>query len=218
MSLDTYTNLKAAIIDELDRAGDPDLSSRVDDFIDLAESLHRDGDDDAGVPPIRFRGMIARAQSDFADRYLALPIGFLQMETLRLFKSNGAMFTISQVDLDELNRRRRPDTKPGVPCIYAIHEEIEFDRVPNEVLTAEMIYYKELTPLSDADQTNALLIKSPGCYLYGALQFSAPWLSEDERVPTWNSAYRSACSGLVRADRKSRHGGPLVTRVAGPTP
>lgn len=205
MPFSTYDELKTAIIDELDR---DDLSTKVDDFIDLAEARHK--------REIRIREMIKRSQVAATTRYVALPDGFLDMITLRIL--TDPVTVLKQVDFYEMNRIRTEGD--ATPSTFAIHEEVEFncDIADGSPLTIEMIYYAEFTPLSDANTTNGLLTRAPDAYLYGALVASSPWLSEDERLTTWNNLYNAARDGLVIADRRSRQSGPLFSAVAGDTP
>jgi hypothetical protein len=203
MALDTYAGLKAEIADHLDR---DDLTTQIDSFIDLAEARHK--------REIRFRSMQNRVQASINDRYAALPTDFLGMQTLRLLTS--PITVLSEVSLHEMNRLRRESS--GTPQFFTVHEEIEFDRPPGLALTAEMIYYAELSPLSDLVTTNALLEKAPDAYLYGALMAAAPFLVDDERIKTWADLYAAARDGLNTADRQSRKSGPLISRVTGATP
>lgn len=201
MSLDTYAGLKQEIADTLDR---DDLTSFIDSFIDLAEARHQ--------REIRIREMIVRATVSAADRYLALPTGFLQMSMLRLL--TNPVTVLAEVSLHEMNRRRQETT--GKPIFFTVHEEIEFDRSPDQSYTAEMIYHAKLTALSDTNTSNALLTRAPDAYLYGALGAAAPFLSDDERLTVWAQLYQSAVDALNVMDR--RRAGPLVSRVAGATP
>ena len=204
MALDTYSGLKTAIADYLDR---DDLTSQIDDFIDLAEARHKDD--------IRIRDMQRRAQVSASTRYIPLPSGFLEMQSLRLLTNPISLVT--EVNFHEMNRVRLETT--GKPQFFTVHEEIEFDRAPDSAYTAEMIYYASFTALSDSNTTNALLTRSPGAYLYGALVEAAPYLVDDERVPLWERMYQRAADGLSTADKRSRHGGQLLaSRVAGATP
>ena len=139
MPLDTYTNLKATIADTLAR---DDLTSQIDDFINLVEARHK--------REIRFRSMLHRAQSTVDGRYLGLPAVFLEMQTLRLL--TDPVTVLAEVNLQEMNRLRQ--TATGIPAHFTIHEEIEFDRAPDSSYSAEMIYYAELTPLSASNETN----------------------------------------------------------------
>jgi hypothetical protein len=199
--LDTYANLKAAIGDFLDR----DDLTQVDDFIDMAEARHK--------REIIIREMLTRSQATTSGRYLALPSRFNKMRTLRLLTSPITVLT--ELNLDSMNRERDVS---GKPTFYTIHEEIEFDTVPDDGYTVEMIYYANMLPLDESNPTNALLLRAPDAYLYGALVASAPLLVADERIQTWEVLYGAARDGLLLSDRQSRVGVSLVSRVVGATP
>ena len=199
--LDTYANLKAAIGDFLDR----DDLTQVDDFIDMAEARHK--------REIIIREMLTRAQATASGRYLALPSRFNKMRTLRLLTSPVTVLT--ELNLDSMNRERDVS---GKPTFYTIHEEIEFDTVPDDAYSVEMIYYANLLPLDESNPTNALLQRAPDTYLYGALVASAPLLVADERIQVWEMLYGAARDGLLLSDRQSRVGVSLVSRVVGAMP
>lgn len=199
MSLDTYSGLKTEIEDWLDRDDLP-----VDTLIDLAESRHK--------REIRIREMIQRQQADLDARYESLPTGFIKMRELRILSS--PVTVLRQVDPHEMTRLRQSTT--GKPAYFAVHEELEFDRAPDSTYTMEMVFWKALTPLSDSNTSNALLTRAPDAYLWAALAASAPWLTNDERVSTWDAAYVSVRDALNTMDRDV--GGQLVSRVYGATP
>lgn len=203
MALDTYSDLKTSLVDHLDR---DDLTTQVDNFIQLAEARHR--------RDIRIREMIKRAQTTAEERFLSLPDRFLEMFTIRLL--TDPVTVLEEVNFDTMNRERRET--PKKPSLYTIHSVIEFDRVPDEPVTAEMVYFEALTPLSDASPTNVLLTRAPDAYLYGALVASAPFLMHDERVQMWAELYSTARDTLNALDRRARHPGPLVSRTTGATP
>src|SRR5215471_14349221 len=121
MALDTYANLKTAIINFLDRS---DLTGYVDDFIDLAEARHK--------REILVREMIARSQAPTLGRFLALPTRFNKMKTIRLLTNPVTVLT--ELNMHEMNRER--DERTGKPIFYAVHEEIEFDVTPDDTYTA----------------------------------------------------------------------------------
>ena len=204
MSFDTYANLKTALIEQLDR---DDLTSKVDDFIDLAEGQHRQD--------IRIREMVTREAITVDDRYVSTPSGMLECMSIRLLTSPVTMLT--NVSMHELMRFRREDT--GKPRYYAINgTEFEFDADADSSYSGEIVYYKEETPLSDANTTNNLLTRAPGAYFYGALLHSAPYLMNDERLTVWAGLYREIVEGLSNARKQERHVGPLISRTSGPTP
>lgn len=218
MSLTTYSGLKSAIADWLDR--DDLTSDQVDDLIDICEA--RNARDivltDAGgtrtIPRVQIRETIQRATTTVSARYLALPARHAQMKTFRLLTNPVTVLT--EIDLHEMNRRRVATT--GKPKFFTVHEEIEFDRSPDSSYTGEMIYYSGLQALSDANTSNALLARAGDLYLWGSLAAAAPFLGEDERVATWDRNYIEAREGLAKADQRARQGTPLQSRVVGATP
>lgn len=200
MSLDSYSNLKTAILGHLDRS---DLSSYVDDFIDIAESMHK--------RDIRIREMIQREAITVDNRQKAVPSGVLEIISLRLLTT--PVTVLEEVNLHEMNRIRQETT--GRPYRFAIHEEIEFDVTPAESYSGEIIYYGEVVALSDANTSNAILIKAPDLYLYGALMAAAPFLLADERIQVWGGFYQRGLDALKVREQSGRRIGPLVSRVAG---
>jgi hypothetical protein len=212
MPLSTFDELKQSISDHLDRDDLP-----VADFISLSEASNKQEihlPDGTIIPPVLIREMVVRAQAAFTTRFLALPDDFMQMQTVKIL--GDPVKIVDEVSQHELNRLRK--NTAGTPEYFTIHEEIEFNRVPDQELTAELIYWAELTPLSAANPSNALLSRAPNVYLYGALAASAPFLMNDERVATWGTLYVTARRGLSGADRRSRRAGPLIARVHGATP
>lgn len=203
MALDSYANLQTAIANHLDR---DDLTEHIPDFITIAESLHKD--------EIRIREMIEREALTVDGRYEDLPSGFLAPVTFRLL--TNPVTKLGYLTQDKMDEMRREST--GRPQWFTIHAQIEFDVAPDDSYSGEAIYWRELTALSDANPSNDLLTRSPGCYLYGALAAAAPFLMDDERLPVWNAMYEKCRDGVNEAARKGRHAGPLIARVPGALP
>ena len=148
MSLDTYANLKAEIAEYLDR---DDLTDRIDTFIDIAESAHRD--------EVRFREILERGTLTFSDgdRTVALPADFAAMKYIRLLNpSTGAsrryLPRLTQMSEDELTEVSTNDECP--PKFFAVSEQIEFDSEADQDYTGDILYYKTMTALSDANTSN----------------------------------------------------------------
>lgn len=197
MSLDTYANLKTEIADHLDR---DDLTSQIDSFIDLAESRHK--------RDVRIRQTMTRAAIVVNARYIDFPNDFLEMKTLRLLTS--PITVLEELSIDQMNEYRRETT--GKPQYYTVHNEIEFNVTPDGTYDGEIIYFSEVTPLSDANTSNVILERIPDLYLYGALLAAAPFLMNDERIEVWAGLYTEALK-VNDVDRKKA--GPLVSRVSG---
>ena len=209
MALDTYTGLKTAIADWLDR---DDLTGQIDDFIDLAEAAHRD--------EVRFREIIVRDETfEFTsgERTADLPADFAIMKYIRLLNTvSGAsrryLPKLTQVTEDELTDMAT--NRAEMPKYFTVKERIEFDCEADQTYTGDMSYYKTMTPLSDANTSNELLVRAPDLYLFGALKSTAPFLMNDERIQTWSGFYDRALNRLNLSERTNRHSGPQVARVA----
>jgi hypothetical protein len=210
MALDTFENLKTSVSDYLDR---PDLADRIPDFITLAEARHR--------RDFRTQDMLTRSQVTFsgqADSYLALPPRFLQMQMLRLLTDPPS--PLEHLTPDQITRAKSGHLAAtyGQPRAYTIHEEIEFDVVPDKDYKVEMLYYASFLPLSTANPSNALLLKSPDVYLYGTLVAAEPFMMNDARIQVWAELYKSALEAIVNRNRRAKQGSPMRARVYGGTP
>lgn len=209
MALDSYSNLKTAIADWLDRS---DLTDQIDDFIDLAEA--RMGRE------LRYREILVH-DTAFAiadgDRYLALPADFQDIKLFRIIIPNagtaGVRFypDFDQVSMAEMTDRSTNDIRR--PGVYAVHTQIELDAEADQAYTGELFYYKAVTALSDGNTSNEHLVKAPDCYLFGSLAASAPFLMNDERVNLWETLYAQARDTINEAFVRNNSAGPMVAKV-----
>lgn len=196
-----YSELKTELADWLE---DTDILGKADLLIDLAEARHK--------RDVRIREMLQRDSLTVDDRNVSLPAGFLEMKTLRLL--TDPVTVLEEIPLYEMSRVRVEST--GKPLKYTVHADIEFDRSPDSSYSGEIIYYKELTALSDANTTNDLSTRAPDVYLYGALMCAEAFLMNDPRIQTWATLYAAAIKDLNMLDRKRP--GPRRSRVVGATP
>lgn len=195
MALDTYANLKSSIEEWLDR---DDLTTRIDDFIRLAEARHE--------REVRIRDMLERCPIGVVARYIALPFGYLAAQKFRLLED--PIIKLKNINSDHMDTVRREVT--GEPNWFTVHAEIELDVIPQKSYNGEMIYYRALPGLSVSQTTNALLDRAPDIYLYSALSASAPFLMNDERIATWESLYVAAKDAINAMDQKTI-GVPIAT-------
>jgi len=65
---------------------------------------------------------------------------------------------------------------------------------PDAEYPAEFAYYELLPLLDDTNQTNWLTDYAPQLLLYGTLLEAAPFLKNDERIPTWQQMYDRAAA------------------------
>jgi len=203
MALGTFTELKDAIADWLDRS---DLTARIPDFITLAEArVNRD---------VRIRPMEVRSsmETTAGQRYSNLPGGYLQMRNIQL--NTNPITPLEYITPEMLDRLYGSDTT-GKPKAYTlIGDEIQLAPIPDSDYTVEMAFYEKFTALGDGTSgtvtSNWLTTNAPDVLLYGALLEAEPFIKNDERVNLWINAYNSAITRIQDTDTKDRHSGSAM--------
>ena len=199
MAISTYTELKTAVANWLDR---DDLTDRIPEFIALAETrMNR---------VLRLRMMEAKytASTVGAQRNYALPTGYLQMRNFQL--NTSPITTLSYVSPEIFDRLWGGSTG-GTPQFYTIlANEIQLGPIPASVQTMEMLFYKKITALSGTNLTEQMLTDNPDIYLYGALLEAEPFIMNDERVSLWALGFEKAVASLQEQDNKDRHSGSAL--------
>ena len=200
MALTTYSELKTAIANWLDRS---DLDDRIPEFIQLAEARHR--------RDFKIRRMETRVTANtIADtEYYSLPDNFVAMRNIQLNtdpKTSLEYLTPEQMD------RVRAGSNTGKPKAYSIiGNNFQLRPIPDAVYEIEMLYYKYFTALSDSNTTNDMLTYHPDLYLYGALVEAEPYLQNDKRIQTWAGFYDRAKQDLITTNERDRHSGVTPT-------
>ena len=203
MALSTFTELKDAIADWLDRS---DLTARIPDFIALAEArISRD---------LRIRPMEVRSimYTTSGQKYFNLPGGYIQMRNIQL---NTNPTTPLEYITPEMLDRLYGSNSTGKPKAYTlIGDEIQLSPVPDSAYELEMAFYEKFTALGDGTSgtvtTNYLTKNAPDVLLYGALMEAEPFVKNDERIPVWLNGYSNAIDKLQKADQRDRHSGSAM--------
>ena len=203
MALGTFTELKDAIADWLDRS---DLTTRIPDFITLAEArLNRD---------LRIRPMEVRSsmETTSGQRYFNLPGGYLQMRNMQI--NTNPITPLEYITPEMLDRLYGSDTSDKPRAYSLIGDEIQLAPIPDSDYTIEMAFYEKFTPLGDGTSgtvtNNWLTLNAPDVLLYGSLLEAEPFIKNDERIALWLNAYNSAIRKLQDADDRDRHSGSAM--------
>ena len=202
MSLDTYTNLKAEIIDWSHR-GDIDL--KVDTFIKMAEQDMFANPDEV----LKVRGQEVRSTATTDGQYLALPDDFQSMRSLLLVTGAGNVELIQKAPM-----QIRTNPTPGQPCFFTVTSQVEFDRVPDSNYGLIIQYYAIPTALSASNATNEILTNFPNVYLFGALAAVNSWANDTEEATIKYQSFIRAIKGANKKDKQGRYGpAPAITLV-----
>lgn len=197
MALDTYSGLKAAISDYVDKG--TTLDPRIPDFIRLTESrLNKVLDDPE---------MEVSSTSTVAGEFLGLPTDFGELKAISVggYRLRGA----TTADFSGFSN------VAGIPHTYAIYDgQIAFAPVPSTGSSVTIVYTRRIPALSNTNTTNWLLTLAPEAYLYGSLLAAELYLWNDERLPTIKAAYEEAVNDLRLDAAKRRWGAaPLAPRL-----
>ena len=203
MALGTYTELKDAIADWLDRS---DLTDRIPDFIALAEArINRE---------LRIRPMEVRSTmyTTADQQYFQLPGGYIQMRNIQL---NTNPTTPLEYITPEMLDRLYGSSATGKPRAYTlIGDEIQLAPIPDSAYQVEMAFYEKFTPLGDGSAgtvtSNWLTANAPDILLYGALMEAEPFIKNDERIPVWLNGYSNAIDKIQKQDQRDRHSGSAM--------
>jgi len=199
MSLDTYANLQTAIGDWLNRS---DLTSQIPDFISLAEAEMKR----------RLRRSVTRASLTITTDATTLPADCAELRSVYLVSDQPTRdlpFRIGTAEMVAERRARQADvaSRPDTGAVLA--GQLLVAPTPDTTYTAEIVYYTQLTPLSNSNTTNAILAEAPDAYLYGALMQAEPYLEHDDRLPVWEKKFDAAIDQLNEVRSREEFGGSL---------
>lgn len=193
MPFTTYTELKAAIADWLNRT---DLTTQIVDFIALAEvEINR---------KFRTRDQAGTSRSTATAEYLALPDDWA--ETISVMLETSPETKLIYATPDELDSYRPEYSTAGRPKYYTIiGRNLRFLPAPDTSYTVRMSYYKGVTPLSAGSPTNWLLTRHPDCYLHGSLFQAARFLRDADGTASSKVDFLEAMESVRTADDAAKH-------------
>lgn len=189
MTLSTYSDLKAAVADWLERA---DLTARIPDFIRLAEvQIGR---------TLRERRTMRRATAVITDPFSAAPGDLLEVRTITM-ADGGEDWMLAPTPPEDLSRRgsRRETGRPRFWSL--VGEEFRYYPAPDRPYLATLTYEAQAPALSEAQPSNWLLVEHPDVYLFGALKEAAPFLRDAEAAALFETKYRTALEEIRQARR-----------------
>jgi hypothetical protein len=176
MALGTYTQIKEAIADWLDRG---DLDARIPDFIRLAElRVYRE---------LRVSGMefVSTVTSTAGTNYITKPTDSLEIKSLVL---KGDV----EKPLKRVSYRDQPkSSRTGIPSTYSSRADSLILYPAVETTSSfEMVYYKNPGSIvDDSNGVNWFTENAPDLLLYGALLEASPYLKDDDRINIWRAAF-----------------------------
>ena len=136
---------------------------------------------------------------------VALPADFMAVESL--YVDNTAMQPITSQALGV-----RHDTS-GKPYYYSVSNgSLNLMPAPDGAYSLELRYYAKLADFFGATDTNDVITDHPSLFMYAALRHAAVWKQDVELAGAYDKVYSSTLDGVLKAERKNRNSGPMVSR------
>jgi hypothetical protein len=187
-----------------------DMVSRFADFIALAEQRMYYGGN--GVPPLRVLPMEYSEPVTFASGVAPLPASFLDKRALYVTDRPEALSYEPPSVFYPMAYDRRGMSFPVAYTIEANSLKIS----PESNATANLLYYRRLaTPTADAD-TNDILTRYPGVYLFGTQVELYRELRNPDEMQRALQMYADAVQAANNQAMIARtFGGPVRKRLMG---
>jgi len=201
MAVNTYSDLKTAIGNRLDE----DVSSYVDDWIDLGEDrIARD---------VQTEGMETALSVTIASGVAAIPSDFLSLKTA--FIDGTPVTNLNPRPLDWLLMNYPTRSSSGKPRYIARNgSNWEFGPYPDSTYTVLGTYYKRLAALSTSNESGWLVTDAPNLIFYAALIEAADHYVDPDRRTAWEARYNEEVRRVKRAERANRYGDqPMWTKL-----
>lgn len=213
MAITTYSELKAAIADWCPRS---DVSTKADEFIDLAESmLKRPPQQSASkkLGGVRLNKTRATGSLSSGTDTLSLPSDFLELDRLMLTADQLILVPVSP---DHLGVKKRTGT--GRPVFYAVADVIEFDVAPDDSYAYSLSYWPYVSSLSDSNTTNFLITNYPDVYLAACMYWCWSYFMDNEQMALWAGRYAEGAAMVNQTYARRLSQGSLQIQNAGSTP
>ena len=200
MSITTYTELKTAVADWLNR--DDLTDARITDFIQIAENriFH-----ELRIPPMETTAVLTVN----ATGKVALPANYLE--------ARDVIYNDRQLERVSLAQILSQTQAQGTPLWFA-RDTVALRFWPNllEDDTVTLVYYGEPTKLSATNATNDVFDMAPELYLYGALIAAGTYVgAPPERMSLWSESFNDAMQRLLGHARQAEASGSTLTTQSG---
>ena len=199
MSISNYSELQTEMESWLHR---DDLTAKFPDFIKMGEGvLNR---------KLRTVDMETRATATTGttSRFMALPVGFVEMLSLWIQDPAQEILYLAPRQLREYISS---ETDTGEPSHFTIKDEIEFNCIPDSAYTLEQHYLKKYDLA--ADVTNWLLTNHPELYLHACLAPAALFARDSDLYSMMAGLRDQGIAEVNRAEARKRGGGMAYLRV-----
>jgi len=163
-----------------------DLASQVPNFIDMAQArIFR---------VLKCRENEAVSSGSLVTNSYTVPSDY---RSLKYMLVND--LPLDAVSESELRLRLKNESAGGEPKVFCrINNAFVFHPAPDATYDIDLYYYADVSSDVTSDTaTNSVMTTHPDLYVFGSLMMAAPYLNEDERIPTWEKYYMDTLTMIV---------------------
>lgn len=204
-TITTFSTLKTAVADWLDRDDMSTSGGPIDVMIELAEDqIYRD---------LRLRFMESSTAPAISSGVVPIPSDFLELKNASA-ENNGASTRLTPKGSDWIYDSYPTRSADGIPKFIAQEgDNFIFGPYPDSGYTVNLHYYARPTALSTSNETNWLTTNASDVLLNGALLQSIGYLGADERAAYWQSSYAAGINRLKAQQRRERFPSEMSLRM-----
>jgi hypothetical protein len=195
MAISTYTELRTAVANWLDRS---DLTDRIPEFITLAEEYFNH--------KLRVRQMESTTTDTMSSSAITLPSDFQGFRSIYL--STSPKYSLQYYTPEQQAVLDQGDS--GRPYGYSITgTTVTFFPTADSDYDVGYTYYKSIPPLA-SNSTNWLLTAAPGAYLHGACMQAWVYLLNEQDAAKEKALMDASLSNLKTSDANDRWSGSTL--------
>lgn len=191
-----FATLKADVVNAFARTP-PDYIYRL-----VTAQINRD---------MRLLDMLTETTLTTSTETVAVPSGFQALEAAYIETSGQRC----PLQVEGLNSQIISHNGSDQPAFITVRgSDFVISPTPDGEYTITVNYYAGLDDLSADSDTNAVMARYPGLYLYAALTHAAIWSSDDAKAQTYNLAFVAEKDAAKKADGRRRRGPVMTPRPA----
>lgn len=202
-----YTEIKDMALSYSDRE-DSDLPLRLDGFLFVVEAkINR------WLATMNMETFFQYPWVSDSTVVFDLPSDFGELRAIRLTTTTGTL--VNNYDLVNPAQMLEGVVNHSSNNYYSlVDDKIRLNRGFNSTQTLEILYNKNLTPLSTANPTNWLSERHPDCYIMGLLVEIHTFAKDWDAVAGFKARFEEVLSAVELKDKIAKHSGnPYRTRL-----
>lgn len=200
MALDTLGGLKASIAAWATRT---DLTDTIPDFIAWA-------DQEMGRR-LRSNFSLARADVAISSEFADQPADFGAIKTFRLDVTPRVKLGVTDAAVvEDLCAAQSTTTYPTVVAIEG--DQFHFGPLFSSATTGKLLYFSRPAAMVADSDANAVLLRYPFLYLYGALEALFRYLEDDNNTDRYGAQFGALIESINNTEAKDAMSGPLAVQ------